>query len=67
MLAELERKAASCFLCKYMAQDIRKNGKLTETYPEQGLQWMGAPLFPIAAKIDHMILEGLVDSPLILG
>lgn len=61
-VAQAALRAPACFLCKYIHEDVERNGRLTETYPEQGPTWMEAPLFPIDAKIDHLILEGFIDK-----
>jgi hypothetical protein len=46
-------QSEKCFLCKWIAEDLRKNGKLTG-YPEDG---MGAGTFPATGKEKHIAIE----------
>lgn len=43
----------SCFLCRYIVEDLEKNGKLTG-YPKD---WASSGLFPVEGKLIHVILE----------
>ncbi len=45
--------APTCFLCRYIVEDLEKNGKLTG-HPKD---WAGSGLFPIEGKLRHCILE----------
>lgn len=53
-LRELVRtNAPLCFLCKWMLEDLEKNGKLTG-WP---LDSMGKGVFPVEGKMIHVLLE----------
>lgn len=43
----------SCFLCRFIVEDLEKNGKLTG-YPKD---WAGGGTFPIEGKLIHVLLE----------
>lgn len=53
--AALTGKAPTCFLCKWILEDLEKNGCLTDYPPNENL--MEKPLFPAAAKVAHLKLE----------
>ncbi len=46
-----------CFLCKWILEDIAKNGKLTG-YPKD---YGGQSIFPDSGKEKHLALEGFTD------
>jgi hypothetical protein len=48
-----------CFLCKWILEDLEKNGTLTKGYPEICAD--GKPLFPIEGKVEHLVLEGFLE------
>lgn len=48
--------AHTCPLCRFIVEDLRAHGRLTEDHPKQGPMMMN-PLFPIHAKIAHLALE----------
>jgi len=54
IIQQLEQRAESCFLCKWILEDIRANGALTG-YP---LDANGQAVFPRAGKVEHIRLEG---------
>lgn len=61
ILSELKMRAPNekgigCFLCKWIAEDIEKNGSMTG-YP---IDHMGGPVFPRQGKVAHLRLEGLL-------
>ena len=56
--AALAARADACFLCKWIAEDLAKHGRLTDDYPPQGPIGMDS-LFPVAAKEAHLKLEGI--------
>lgn len=43
----------SCFLCRYIVEDIQQNGKLTG-HPKD---WSSTGLFPVEGKLVHVLLE----------
>lgn len=45
-----------CFLCKWIFEDLTKNGKLTDEPKEHS----GAGMFPILSKTRHLELEGFL-------
>ena len=49
----LHASEGSCFLCRLILEDLRKNGKLTG-YP---LDSTGAGTFPVDGKKKHLALE----------
>jgi hypothetical protein len=51
----LERKAAGCFLCGWIAEDLRANGNFTAA----PIAWDREPMFPVRSKILHLVLEDL--------
>jgi hypothetical protein len=51
--AIVDRRTSICFLCKWIEEDLRNNGKLTG-YP---LDSMGGAVFPAAGKERHLELE----------
>jgi hypothetical protein len=53
----------TCFLCRLIAEDLALHGRLTEDYPKQGPTMMDV-LFPIHAKICHLILERFANISL---
>lgn len=53
-------RSSTCFLCKWILEDIEKNGKLTERYPPQG-PFSLDPLFPVEGKLLHLGVEGLAE------
>ena len=58
---EVTRKRSDvCFLCKFISEDLDKNGKLTG-YP---LSWGGDATFPVDGKMKHLKLEGIVLTPM---
>ena len=52
-LAAAEPAASTCFMCRWIQEDIRKNGKMTG-YP---LDFTGAGTFPVEGKVNHLVLE----------
>lgn len=56
IVQNLERRAPACFLCKWILEDIRKNGALTG-YP---LDLNQQAVFPREGKVRHIQLEGFV-------
>ena len=60
LTAALALRAPGCFLCKYILEDLRRNGEFTD-YPKNAN--LEKPLFPAAAKVWHLKLEGIpLDS-----
>jgi hypothetical protein len=58
--AALAARSDGCFLCKYILEDLQRNGKLTD-YPKNAN--LEKPLFPEAAKVWHLKLEEIpLDS-----
>lgn len=53
----------TCFLCRWIVEDLTLHGRLTEDYPKQGPTMMDV-LFPIHAKITHLILERFANISL---
>lgn len=53
-----DKDGVGCFLCKWILEDLEKNGTLTKGYPETSID--GKPLFPIEGKAEHLALEGFV-------
>jgi hypothetical protein len=49
-----------CFLCRLIAEDLALHGHLTDDYPGQGPIMM-EPVFPVDAKIAHLVLEKFVN------
>ena len=49
----LEYWAPTCFLCRWILQDVLDNGKLTG----QPYDHAGAPQFPVNGKLKHIELE----------
>lgn len=45
--------APTCFLCRWILEDVKQNGKLTG-YPTDH---SGAPQFPASGKLRHIELE----------
>lgn len=56
IIVGLEARAPKCFLCKWILEDIRKNGTFTG-YP---LDYVNQPVFPRDGKLKHIMLEGFV-------
>jgi hypothetical protein len=61
ILLELKRRSPNadgigCFLCKWIAEDIEKNGAMTG-YP---IDHLGGPVFPRQGKVAHLRLEGFL-------
>lgn len=55
ILKRLAERAPLCFLCKWILEDLQKNGALTG-YPSD---FVGQPVFPRQGKVAHLQLEGL--------
>jgi len=53
----------TCLLCRWIVEDLTLHGRLTEDHPPQGPIMMN-PLFPIHAKICHLILERFANISL---
>ena len=51
--ALIESRVGICFLCKWIVEDSKLNGKLTD-WP---LEAMGRGQFPLEGKIRHIRLE----------
>ena len=59
---ELSRRAASCFLCRWILEDLKAHGELTDEAKERPNG--EKPLFPKKAKEAHLKLEGIaLESP----
>jgi hypothetical protein len=58
LAAALEARAAGCFLCKWIAEDLRMNGVLTK-HPKS---WGGDAVFPVEGKALHLAVEGLLTE-----
>lgn len=58
LLTALEALAPRCFLCRWILEDVKKNGKLTG-YP---MDYNDQPEFPVTGKICHLELEGLIPK-----
>lgn len=54
-LAFLEHRAPSCFLCKWMFEDYKKNGTFTGVKQSGDLGVI--EIFPIRGEINHLWLE----------
>jgi hypothetical protein len=48
-----DQDGVGCFLCKWIYEDIEKNGSLTD-YPKGGQ-------FPVPGKQQHLKLEGMMS------
>lgn len=46
-----------CILCKFILDDLEKNGRLTNKHPEPCFD--GTPVFPVTGKLKHLQIEGL--------
>lgn len=53
-----KQRHATCFLCRYIVEDLEQNKKFTG-YPKD---WGGAALFPVEGKLKHLLLE--IGAPL---
>ncbi len=53
LLIAAKRGQETCFLCRYIVEDLEKNKKLTG-HPKD---WSGGGLFPVEGKLRHLILE----------
>lgn len=51
-----DREGRGCFLCKWILEDLEKNGRLTET-EKDNIGWPTS--FPPEAKRKHLELEGI--------
>lgn len=58
LLAQLEARGPLCFLCRWILEDVKANGKLTG-YP---MDYNDQPEFPVVGKIYHLELEGLIPK-----
>lgn len=56
LLGNLEARADACFLCKWIAADIKRHGHLTDWSPADGALPLGNT-FPRGGKILHIKLE----------
>lgn len=56
VLDEAKLRAGGCFLCKWIAQDLERNGRLTR-HP---VYWYGDNIFPVSGKLEHLVLEGIL-------
>jgi len=57
MNAKLEERSASCFLCRWILEDLTAHGELTNEAKERPNG--EKPLFPKKAKEAHLKLEGI--------
>lgn len=48
-----------CHLCRWILEDLEKNGTLTNKHPEPCVD--GKPHFPVEGKVKHLILEGFLQ------
>lgn len=55
----LKEQEATCFLCRWILQDIAENGKLTG-FP---FDWGRTPVFPVDGKNRHIDLEVASNCP----
>lgn len=61
VLPAVRSRAAACFLCKWIAEDLEKNGKLTDWPPNENLTEKS--IFAPKAKEIHLALERIpLDS-----
>lgn len=51
-----DQNGVGCFLCKWIHEDLEKNGKLTDAHPPKNID--GSTLFPADGKKKHLVLEG---------
>lgn len=51
-LAEEGVKGRGCLLCRYIREDLKKHGRLTE--------YTQSPPFPARAKVWHLWAEGIL-------
>ena len=56
ILAALKSRESTCFLCRWIAQDLEKHGQLTSWSPGDGDLSFGN-IFPKSGKILHIKLE----------
>ena len=56
VISELQKRAAKCFLCKWILENLEESGKLTG-YP---LAHDGVPVFPRVGMLEHLRLEGFL-------
>jgi hypothetical protein len=57
ILRRLDERAPVCFLCKWIAEDLRKNGRPTG-WPND---FNGQGQFPTDGKLEHLKVEGILD------
>lgn len=57
-----EGDQVGCFLCKWILEDLAKNGKLTDGHPAKCTD--GSSQFPAESKKKHLVLEGFWQKPL---
>lgn len=55
IVAELRKRAASCWLCAWALADLEDDGKLTGWWKDVE----GKPMFPRAGELNHLRLEGI--------
>jgi hypothetical protein len=53
VIAELEPRAAGCFMCRWIQEDLAINGKLTG-HPARSEEQI---VFPVGGKLAHLKLE----------
>ncbi len=58
LTAAVEVRALLCFLCGWILEDVKANGKLTG-HP---LDYNSQPQFPVSGKIRHLELEGFIPE-----
>jgi hypothetical protein len=51
-----EGDQVGCFLCKWILEDLAKNGKLTDGHPAKATD--GSSQFPAEGKKKHLVVEG---------
>jgi len=59
LLQLVRDRSEACFLCKWIAQDLDQNEKITG-WP---LDWNKSPVFPIEGKLIHILLELDAELP----
>ena len=58
LLQTLEVRAPNCYLCRWILEDVKANGKLTG-YP---FDYNSQPQFPVSGKIRHLELEKFIPE-----
>jgi len=58
LLRALRARASGCFLCRWIAEDLEANGKLTDDYKNHP-DGADKPIFPVGARKVHLKLEEL--------